>query len=261
MQGSTINKIIIQKEDGTQLDITATGEARTSDQDLRHLLEALLATQPAVSDEPTDTRILSREGVRWKIEQISQAGRFTGPYGADGRNYGPKATYRGTTGGAPVTAASAASFFAISGSATKLVTVQRIILTGFTLTAIAYVTVLCQKYRSIITGGTATPLNTNNTRVDSQNNPGTVNLLNFYTAAPTDGSPIDTQLGARRILMQATTPVASSPLVYIEWDFRSQSGETTGIPLRGIAEYIGCNFGTAPATGVQLSVEVEWTEE
>lgn len=190
------------------------------------------------------------------IDPVSLAARVS-PYDKLGNYRGVKATYRAATPNSVVAAASAAPFFIIQGSATKTIIVQRIIISGGTLTAVAYNSYSATKYSSAISGGTPVVLTA--VPMDSTSAPATPNLVQVYTAAPTAGSLVGT-LSAKRTLLQATTAAAAGIPDIVEFDFRAIL-ETSGIVLRGVAQGLGVNFGAAPATAVTVSLVVEWTEE
>jgi hypothetical protein len=192
----------------------------------------------------------------WTIDPVSKAGRVS-LYDSLGNFRGTKATYRAANSAALAAAAGTGLFFVISGSATKTLNVQRIVISGLTLTAVAYSIVLCQKYSTAPTGGT--PVVFTQVPLDSTSAAGTAGLVQGYTAAPTAGTLVG-PIGSRRSLMQATTAAAAGSTVEIVWDFRGQ-GETAAGTLRGTAEAIALNFSAAPASAVTMSVEVEWTEE
>jgi hypothetical protein len=172
---------------------------------------------------------------------------------------GGKATYRAATTNNVVAAAGASIFFVLAGSSTKTITVQRVIVTCPTLTAVAYTSVILEKFSSAPTGGTATTLT--KVPLDSSSAASTANLCQVYTAAPTEGTLVGA-IGCQRSLFQATTAAAAgTPPDPITWDFRNGFGEASGVVLRGTAENIGLAFGAAPATAVTVGVEVEWIEE
>lgn len=190
------------------------------------------------------------------VHPIAKALRVI-PYGHDGANRGTKATYRAATASV-VAAASTQPFFIIEGSATKTIIVQRIIVSGATLTAVAYLGYEARKYSTAITGGTAVTLT--QVPVDSTSAAGTANRCSVYTAAPTAGTLVGV-VSAKRTLGQATTAAASGIPDVIEFDFRTLGSENTGIYLRGTSQGLGLAFQAAPATAVTLSIIVEWTEE
>jgi len=170
---------------------------------------------------------------------------------------GGKATYRAATTNNVAAAAGSAIFFVLSGSSTKTITIQRIVVTCPTLTAAAYHSIVLEKFSTAPTGGSATTLT--KTPLDSSSAASTANLCQVYTAAPTEGTLVGT-LGCQRFLALTATDliVPGDP---ITWDFRNGFGEGSGIVLRSTAENIGLAFGAAPASAVTLGVEVEWIEE
>jgi hypothetical protein len=191
------------------------------------------------------------------VDPTSKAAR-TSTYDSGGVYIGPKATYRAAVLATVVAAAGAAMFFVISGSGTKTIRVQRIRFSGTTLTAVAYNTIVAEKWSTAPTAGTATVLTM--VPLDSVSSAATAALCQVYTAAPTEGTLVGT-LTAVRIMMQATTAAAAGIPDVVDLDFRGMGGETTGVVLRGTGQALSLAFGAAPATAVTLAVEVEWTEE
>lgn len=191
-------------------------------------------------------------------------------YGADGSSTdvsptsplpiisGNKVTYRAATAAVLVTATTVSvPFFLIQGSATKTIRVQSIIISGLTLTAVAYVNIGVAKYSTAATAGTATALT--KVPVDSNSAAATANLVQVYTAAPTRGTLVG-YISARRNLGQATTAAAAGIPEDIHFDFSDGKDGTTAI-LRGTAEGIGLEFLVAPASAVSMLLRVEWIEE
>ena len=172
---------------------------------------------------------------------------------------GGKATYRAATTSTATAASGLVIFFAIGGSSTKTVTIQRIIVTCPTLTAAGYHTIVVEKFSSAPTGGSSTALT--KVPLDSASGAATATLCQFYTAAPTEGTLIGA-IGNQRSLFQATTAAAAgTPPDPITWDFRNGFGEGSGLVLRGTAENIGLAFGAAPGSTVTYALEIEWIEE
>lgn len=173
-----------------------------------------------------------------------------------------KSTYRAATAtansGVVVAAASTAPFVCIYGSSTKTVIVQRIYLSGATLTAVAYAAYVAAKYSTAVSAGTPQALTA--TPMDSNSAAATVTNLNAYTAAPTAGTLVGT-ISTKRTLLQATTAAAAGVPDVIEFDFRTLGSETSGIYLRGTGQGVCVNFGAAPATAVTLAITLEWTEQ
>lgn len=170
---------------------------------------------------------------------------------------GPKPTFRAATTASFAAAASTAPFFIIEGSASKLLEVQRIVMSGFTLTAVEYLTLTARKYSTAISAGTATALV--QTPAYTGTAAATANVVNVYTAAPTAGTLVGT-IDTARVLGQATTAAAGGLPVTVTFDFRTVGGNT-GIYLLGTGQGLGVGFAAAPATAVTLALMVEYTEE
>ena len=187
------------------------------------------------------------------IDATSKAARIT-PYDARGNNRGVKATYRASTGATFTAANGTAPFFAIGGSATKTIIVQRIFYTATKATAAANVVLNLTKNSVAISGGTAAALT--QIPIDSTDAAGTATTLNTYTVAPTPGTNLGT-IEARRCLTNITGAVATQDIFF---DFRNV-GESQGVVLRGTAENLNLLYQSAPGHATEVSVWVEWTEE
>lgn len=190
------------------------------------------------------------------IDPTSKAARVS-LYSSDGTYNGEKASYRGASASVLAAVGSTAPFFAIQGSSTKTVRIQRISISGLSLTAVAYVQINLAKYSSAISGGTSTDLTM--TPLDSNDAAGTLSVIKTYTAAPTPGSKVG-DIASRRYLAQAATAAAGGIPDEITFDFRLVN-ETSPIVLRGTAQGVALYFTSAPASAVSMSIEVEWTEE
>lgn len=187
------------------------------------------------------------------IDPVSKALRVT-HYDTAGNSLAPKPTYRASTAVVFVAVAGTAPFFAIYGSATKTVRIKRIVISGFTLTAVGYINTNVAKYSTAPTGGTATALTP--VPLDSNDAASTISLCSVYTAAPTAGTKVG-DLSSRRSLGQATTAAAAG--IPEEIEFKIDPDE--GIVLRGTTQGVCLYFSTAPATAVTLAITVEYTEE
>ena len=196
--------------------------------------------------------------VKLTIDSTPKAARVV-PYDSAGVYRGAKATYSGATASNVVAAAGAAMFFVIQASATKTIRLQRIIVSGFTLTSVAYNEVVAEKWSTAPTGGTITTLS--QIPFNAADAAGTAALCQVYTVAPTEGTLVGT-LDSRRILLQATTAAAAGIPATVMFDWRYQGGEMLSPTLRlNTNDCISVAFGSAPATAVTCAVEVEWTEE
>lgn len=193
----------------------------------------------------------------------SIASRSASPYDRSGMAVpsGRRRTYRAATVVAFAAAAGTAPFFLLYGSTTGYTTirVQRLIVSGPTLTAVAYHSINLVKYSTVASGGTSTALV--QTPLDSLDGIATASLCSVYTAAPTAGTLVGT-LSSRRHLAEATTAVAAAQPPTIEFDLRGTGDDDTDrVLLRSSSEGIGLLFPAAPASAVTIAFEVEWTEE
>lgn len=171
---------------------------------------------------------------------------------------GAKASFSAGSTATFAAAAGSAMFAVIQASVTKTIRLQRIIASGFTLTSVAYQDIICEKWSTAPTGGTATVLvQTPHDGVTA----GTAALCQVYTVAPTEGTLVGT-IGARRVLLQATTAAAAGLVTAVEWDWRYHGGEPQGPRLRvNTGDCVSIAFGGSPASAVSLAVEFFWTEE
>ncbi len=191
------------------------------------------------------------------VDPLSKAARVT-LYNLDGSYNGEKATYRASTLIPFVPAVTInIPFFLIEGSATKIITVKRIAVSGATLTAVAYLTINVAKYSTAASGGTATsaPM----VPVDSNHPAATAAFVKYYTAVPTAGTLVGS-IATSRTLFQATTAAAAGLPRDFGFDFGDMP-ETKGIVLRGTSQGLGLIFPVVPATTPTLAIDIEWTEE
>ena len=191
-----------------------------------------------------------------RIDSISKAARQTG-YRTNGTvtpEYSVRDHYRASVTTNLVASAGTSPFFAIQGSASRVVRIIAIHYNGMTLTATAYQTILCQKRSTAISGGTATIL----TQVanDSLSPAGTLSVCNVYTAAPTAGTLVGT-IDSQRFLAADTTPTT---LIAEDNRFDFYQDHEDGIVLRGTSEGLTLSFATAPASAVTMALSVLWSE-
>lgn len=176
---------------------------------------------------------------------------------AKGRYHGPRDTYRAA--GNVVTAADQLPFLVLqvpAGGGRKL-RLQRIKISGITLTAVAYLRLQVAKATTAWTGGTAVAATVVKLDKDS---PAPIGTVNHYTAGPTGGGAIDGNIAERRVLGQATTAAAAGIPGEVDFDFAStNSDEAPAIALAG--DSIVVKWGANPASAPTLSYEVEWTED
>lgn len=169
-----------------------------------------------------------------------------------------KATYRASTTAVLTPAVTSPNpWFTFYGSGTKTIRVQSIIVSGLTLTAVAYLNIGLRKYSTAVSGGTSTALT--KVPMDSTSAASTATNVNVYTAVPTAGTTVG-DLTSRRVMGQATTAAATGIPQIVDFDF-TPSGDGTSIILRGTGEGIGLYWITAPATTPSMLLRIEWTEE
>ncbi len=169
-----------------------------------------------------------------------------------------KATYRASTTAVLVAAVTSPNpWLTIYGSATKTIKIQSIVVSGLTLTAVAYLNIGLRKYSTAVSGGTSTALT--QVPVDANSAAGTATNVNAYTAIPTAGTTVG-DISNRRVMGQATTAAAAGIPQIVDFDF-APIGDGTATVLRGTAQGIGLYWITAPATTVSMLVRIEWTEE
>lgn len=191
------------------------------------------------------------------VDATSKAARVT-LYDSLGNLVAQKRTYRSATTAVLVPAVTVnVPWLIIKGSATQTMRVQRIQISGLTLTAVAYLHINLAKYSTNATGGTSTSLT--QVPLDSNSAAGTSAGINVYTAIPTAGSKVG-DISSKRFMGQATTAAAAGIPDIVEFDFRNM-GEQSSVVLRGSAQEVGLYWQTAPATTVSMLLEVEWTEE
>lgn len=188
-----------------------------------------------------------------QINTVPQVGVITATLG--------KQTYRAVSIGL-VPAASATDFFCIAGSATKMIKVTGITISGVagTLTSVPIVVL---RRNGVNTGGTAatTIANPANTigKADTTNGTASATLI-AYTANPTivDASP--TYLAARYATFPTVAAGTSTPAT--EFVFGANLPQfTQQLILRGIADQVCLNMQAGSVSSGVLDIFISWTEE
>lgn len=158
-----------------------------------------------------------------------------------------KPTYSATVAG--ITAvASQTDQCSMTGSATKLVKVRRIIFANVPTTAVTEPITILKRSTASTGAGTAIPSGT----YDSINAATTVALVETWTAAPTVGTLVSI--------------VADLPFAFAIANTANQQATFTfgalgqPIVLRGVAEQVAINLSTTTFTGT-VGCTFEWTEE
>lgn len=149
------------------------------------------------------------------------------------------------TSGNVVAAAGTAPFLTINGEAGRNIRVRKIIISGLTLTAVAYLRLGLGKYSTAHTGGTST--NPTIVALNSSDATTAGATVAQYTVAPTPGTLVG-PIAEERVLAQATTAAAAGipDIVFFDMD----------ISLFGTNENISALFLAAPGTAVTLSYEI-----
>lgn len=170
-----------------------------------------------------------------------------------------ESTYAAGTITKTATAAGTGPFFALCGSATKTVRLQRIAISGTVATAAVWGDVIIKKTGTAqVTGGTATTLTA---APYDTNSPAVTATARFFTVlATTPGTLINVILSVTQLFpvtaISATLQPTPAPIIYI---WRDQDAEAP--TLRGTTECITANFGTTTTNAPTLSVSVAWTEK
>lgn len=142
-------------------------------------------------------------------------------------------------------------FFAIQGSATKVIEIVNVRLSGYA-TANNNIDIGLIKRSTANTGGTATPLTL--VPLDS-NNPAPTATIVTYGSAPTLGNSVG-QLCACQIEVPAKAGVGG---YILEWQFNRNGGSP--VVLHGTNEMLALNaYGVTFPSGTNLNITIQWTE-
>lgn len=153
-------------------------------------------------------------------------------------------------------AATPTDVFTITGSATRVIKIRRIIVSG-TKTASSHDIVRLIRRSTANTGGTSTVLT--NVPMDT-NNAASTATVRSYTANPTLGTAVGTLL-AKRVNFNVQTP-ANAQGVAGGVQFDERFGDASeGIYLRGVTQVLAVNLNAVTLTGASLTITVEWNEE
>lgn len=167
-------------------------------------------------------------------------------------------TYRAATTAPFAAAAGADMFFVISGSASVKRYIHKVRASGLYLTTLEVETIVCEKWSTAPTGGTATTLT--RTPLDSAFPAAqTDGLVQVYTAAPTEGTLVGT-VAARSVMLKSSTVVDGAGFADVEFVF-GDLPRAYELALNGTAQALSLAFAAAPGSAVSLSVEVEYSEQ
>ncbi len=152
-----------------------------------------------------------------------------------------------------VAPATPTDIFVITGSASKLIKISRIMFSGTQSTAAARDVLLILRSTDN-TGGTATTRTA--TPHDSANLAATA-VVRAYTANPSAlGAAVGT-IRATKIQLSDTT--AKTPADTLIWEFNYLIPQP--IVLRGASQILAVNLNSITSSGNSLDIVVEWTEE
>lgn len=139
----------------------------------------------------------------------------------------------------------------IYGSATRLIRVKRVSITGIDATAQS-ATVQLIKRSTAATGGTGTSPTT--VSHDSSNNITPTATVTNYTVVPTSGTAVGT-VRVQSLGFGASTGALVDQQI---WDFNPQFYQQE-VVLRGVAQGLCVNFPNAFTTAPPAPLNVEWT--
>lgn len=195
-----------------------------------------------------------------QVNSVPQVGITTG--------YLAKNTYSSAFFGLVPVVTSGTDEVCISGSATKIVRVQRISVWGTTATAPQTVPLVLLRRASLDTGGTAALTTANPgistqiaSRDTSQNgNTTSTAVLVSYTAAPTVVDTAPVYLDSQLLVM----PIVTSLMTATPAEFyfaRDTENNVQVATLRGAAQQICVNVGAALTNASAWNGSIVWTEE
>lgn len=169
-------------------------------------------------------------------------------------NNGTKATYTYTIS-ATAPYATPTDYVVIRGTASKIVKIVRVEISG-AATAATEVIYTLKKHTIANTSGTAT--NPTPTQHDSNDTAASATVL-LYSVAPTIDNSATIWRNVRLTLAVAPAATSVAPDRYV-YDYRAEIGEP--LTLRGVAQEFALNLGGgALPSGAVLDVAVTWTEE
>ena len=169
------------------------------------------------------------------------------------------ATYAATSIGL-VPGAAPTDIACLTGSATKIVRLKHVEVSGTAGTAIN-ISVVLTKHASANTGGT--PATTTALPVPYALDSGfaTVTATTAaWTANPTINDAAPGIIGTKTVFLPATATAASAG--FATWDFQANNGSISPPVLRGVAQQICVNLNgvTTPSSGL-MTVNFVWTEQ
>ncbi len=175
--------------------------------------------------------------------------------------YIPKATFSAAFIGL-VPPASATDTICLAGSATKVIKLQSIRLSGSAGTLVSLPITLIRR-ASVATGGTAasTTANPANTISKRDTTTGAATAVPIsYTAVPTITDSAPTYLDSAELTLAVTSAgVVALPLVF---DYgKDEANLLAPVTLRGVAQQVCLNLNTVSVSSGVLNGSITWTEE
>lgn len=164
-------------------------------------------------------------------------------------------TYR--TAATAVAVSDTVPFLTLFGSATKVVKITRITLSGPTIAVLAVIGVQVRRMSAAPTGGTSTALAV--VKLDSASPTSTITGALNYSAAPTAGTSVGVVSTWRALALIAGVGIVAATVAETSLRF-GDIGAGSPLILRGISEGIALGFDTAPGGAVTLAVTIEWEE-
>lgn len=162
---------------------------------------------------------------------------------------GTKATYSATITNLPSTTL-ATDIFTLTGSATKIVRISRIALSGVQTTG-SQINVICLRRSTANTGGSTVSLAA--IRMDTTSPAATATGLG-YTTNPTVGTLVG-NIRTRKVAVAAASGNSDEMII----DFGTRNGQA--VVLRGINEVFAVNLNSVTVSGSAFNIAIEWTEE
>lgn len=161
-------------------------------------------------------------------------------------------TYR--LSAAASTWATSGEFFQMSGSATKTIRIQKVLIGGAATAAVG-TPVIIKRESSAISGGTCAAQAANISTMDTGNAAATVGAISLCTAAPTVGTAVNV-IDNCRLNVQT---VASGQPDICAFSFGTNNDQP--LRLTGTGDFMGIQNTTSFGTAGVLDITVEWTEE
>lgn len=156
-----------------------------------------------------------------------------------------------------VVAAAATDFAVLTGSATKVIRVIHVEVSGIQASAGNVETSIQAFVRTTAdTAGTAT---TPPVVAHDQNAAAGTAVFNVYTANPTVNDATARLIRSQKVLLNLAVPAAGSESTRFVLDFMNRPSQA--IVLRGVAQQFALNLAGVTLTSPSVDVSIEWSEE